>query len=78
MKLLKDDFKNKIIIKNHEESIIFIDSSQENTMLNYNLFYNDNKFYNYKFIIDDDIKKFLNCDKVDNFFIRKIKNNEKN
>ena len=76
MKLLKEDFTNKIIIKNHEESIIYIDSSKENTILDCNFFCMDSKFYNYKFILDDDIKKFLNEDKSDNFFIRKITNNK--
>ena len=76
MKLLKEDFTNKIIIKNREESIIYIDSSQENTNFHYNFFYDVFKFYNYKFILDDDIAKFLNKIKGDSFHIRKISNNK--
>ena len=58
----KDEFTNKIIIKNKEESILYIDSSQEKTKFFHNFFYDNNndKFYNTKFILNDDIKKFLN------------------
>ena len=68
----KDEFTNKIIIKNKEESILYIDSSQEKTKFFHNFFYDNNndKFYNTKFILNDDIKKFLNM--KDNFYIRKI------
>ena len=68
----EDDFTNKIIIKNKEESILYIDSSQEKTKFFHNFFYDNNndKFYNTKFILNDDIKKFLNM--KDNFYIRKI------
>ena len=38
MKLLKEDFTNKIIIKNQEKSVIYIDSSQEYTDFHYNFF----------------------------------------
>ena len=76
MKLLKEDFTNKIIIRNQEESIIYIDSSQENTIFHYNYFYAVFKFYNYKFIFHDDIEKFLNKNKEDSFYTRKISNNK--
>ena len=68
----KDKLTNKIIIKNKEESILYIDSSQEKTKFFHNFFYDNNndKFYNTKFILNDDIKKFLNM--KDNFYIRKI------
>ena len=76
MKLLKEDFTNKIIIRNQEDSIIYIDSSQENTIFHYNFFYAVFKFYNYKFIFHDDIEKFLNKNKEDSFYTRKISNNK--
>ena len=55
-----------------EEDILYIDSSQEKTKFFHNFFYDNNndKFYNTKFILNDDIKKFLNM--KDNFYIRKI------
>ena len=68
----KDEFTNKIDIKNKEESILYIDSSEINTKFFHNFFNEDNidKFYNTKFLLDNDINKILNIN--DNCYIRKI------
>ena len=79
IKLLKNDkdFTNKIIIKNDLENIIYLDSYKENTKLYYNIFKTESSFYNYKLIIDKDLKDILNDDKKDNFFLRKMSNEVK-
>ena len=80
MKLLyksnNDDFTNKIILNNIEESYIFINSSQDKTFVNCK-FYTNSDFYNYKLITQNDINYILNKYNSDNFFIRKIYNKEK-
>ena len=72
-----DDFSNKIILNNTEESLIYINSSQEKTLVICQFFDTNSEFYNIKLITQDDINHILNRHNSDNFFIRKIYNNEK-
>ena len=77
IKLFKsqDEFTDRIILNNVEESIIYVDSSQNKTILTCN-FYNDtsNEFYQNKVLMDNDINSKLNKMNNTNFFIRKITN----
>ena len=68
-----DEFTNKIIKKKEKEDILYIDSSHENTKFFHNYLYIG---HNVQFILDNDIKKFLNMS--DNFYIREIFNKAKN
>ena len=78
MKLLKskNEYTNKIKL-NYEKNEIYIDSSKENTNFICQIFSTESKFYNYKFLDDNDLEKFLNGYKYDNYFIRKTSNNDK-
>ena len=79
IKFLKsyDNYTDKIILKNIEESIIYLNSSESQTILNFN-FYNDtsNEFYQYNLLMDKDINNHLTTLNNSNFFIRKNTLNE--
>ena len=81
MKLLfnhnNSDFTNKIILYDDKENFIYINSSQENTLINCQFFETNLEFYNYKIIMQNDIDFIFDKYNSDYFFIRKIYN-EKN
>ena len=79
MKLLKDEeeFTDKIMIRDENQNIIYLDSSKENTKISFNRFIVGNDYYNYKLIIDNDLKSILNRGKKDNYFFRKMSIEEK-
>ena len=77
MKLLKsnNEFTNEIIIDTKGETIIYLNSSNENTKFVHNFLYMEHNFINNKFIIDNDIKKFLGGNDI--YYTREIWNKEK-
>ena len=79
IKLLEKNknFTNKIIIEHSLRDIIYLDSSKENTKLCFLYFEPKCAFYNYKLVLDNDLKSILINDKKYNFFIRKMSNEEK-
>ena len=64
-------FINKVLIIDtfNRWYTIYVDSSKEYTKLCFNYFKEFDNFYNYKVVLDNDLKNFLNNDKEDNIFL---------
>ena len=84
MKLLSNpnsDYTDKIIVNFDSNKIyIYLDSSRENDKLILQIFYTGSDtydIYNYKFLTDKDLIKFLNEKENESFFIRKTSNSDK-